>query len=236
MSNQQEENDDWALAFGKFFDLYFNPANAAQESEANGDDNLIPAGEPRSWDDASWQTGEPEGERRRSGVNAFELEFTPHFYVFAGPCTTNSEQHESAWASMRYMHDLTAGRQEMGAGMRETGDYHDYLRNKRHTFTPEERKHNDKMWDDRREACLKQHVKALKRKAAACAVADKDALQRPAPRAQNLDLSILQNVVAQDEILQFCASLSFVVVDLNGNQLRYILVVIALVFLWGSKW
>ncbi|KAJ7026195.1 hypothetical protein C8F04DRAFT_1268367 [Mycena alexandri] len=74
---------------------------------------------------------------------------------------TDGEAPEGAWASMRYMHDLTAERQEMGAGMRETGDYHDYLRNKRHTFTPEERKHNDKMWADRREARLKHRRKAF---------------------------------------------------------------------------
>ncbi|KAJ7034873.1 hypothetical protein C8F04DRAFT_1259547 [Mycena alexandri] len=174
MSNRQEENDDWALAFGNFFDLYFNPANAAQESDVNRDNDLIPAGEPRSWDDASWQSGDPGRERQRSSADRFEIEFTPHLM-------TDGEQAEREWASARYMHDVMAGREEMGAGMRETGDYHDYLLNRRHTFTPEEQRENDRMWAHRRQARIKRHTKALKRKATACAAADKKRLAAACP-------------------------------------------------------
>ncbi|KAJ7017672.1 hypothetical protein C8F04DRAFT_1279001 [Mycena alexandri] len=166
MDDSPQDDDHWTIAWTNALDTYLKDVDARKELEENApNDDLIPAGEPRSWDDLSWQTGEPKGARPRSGVNRSEMEFTPHF-------VTDGEAPEGAWASMRYMHDLTAERQEMGAGMRETGDYHDYLRNKRHTFTPEERKHNDKMWADRREARLKHRRKALKRKAAACAAAN----------------------------------------------------------------
>ncbi|KAJ7716371.1 hypothetical protein B0H16DRAFT_1476790 [Mycena metata] len=162
-----QDDDDWTTAWTNALQRYLKDPGARKDDEEDRlSDDLIPAGESRSWDDLTWQTGDPEQElqRRRSTLNRFEIEFTPHMRVF---------QVEREWSSARYIHDVMAGREEMGPGMRETGDYHDYLLNRRHTFTPEEQRENDRMWADRRKVRIEHHKRALKRKAAACAAADK---------------------------------------------------------------
>ncbi|KAJ7036393.1 hypothetical protein C8F04DRAFT_1257957 [Mycena alexandri] len=146
-------DDDWAIDFGNLFEAYRRDTDA-RKLEPNNVNDLIPAGEPQSWDDPSWQGG------REVSPPSF-LEFTPMHLTHV-----DGQQMETEWASMVYMHDVVAERVEMPAEMRQNLEYNDYLRNKRHKFTREERKHNDAMWNQRRLAHLKKCKQAaLKRKA-----------------------------------------------------------------------
>ncbi|KAJ7022490.1 hypothetical protein C8F04DRAFT_1272603 [Mycena alexandri] len=169
-----DEPDEWVEAFGTFFDLYF---------KAPVPDKF----RPRSWDDPNWQTGEPDlaahlprpsGQPytsprmahlpRRSGQPF--LEYTPPRMK-----SCDGTRVETEWASMVYTLDVAAERKERPAAMRETHRYLDYLRNKRHTFTPEEREHNDDMWARRQQARRRKYRRmASKRKVALCATTDSD--------------------------------------------------------------
>ncbi|KAJ7021003.1 hypothetical protein C8F04DRAFT_1274243 [Mycena alexandri] len=145
-------DDDWAIDFGNLFEAYRRDADA-RKLEPNNVNDLIPAGEPQSWDDPSWQGG------REVSPPSF-LEFTPMRLTHV-----DGQQMETEWASMVYMHDVVAERVEMPAEMRQNLEYNDYLRNKRHKFTREERKHNDAMWNQRRLAHLKKCKQAALRSA-----------------------------------------------------------------------
>lgn len=144
----KKEADDWAEALGAFMNMYFKPP-APDALKHPVHDDLIPPGEPRSWDDPSWQTGGPECRPRPEPF----LEYGPLGLVCSLCRRSSTHEHysiqrydgeraETEWASLAYMHEVMAEHKERPTAMLETHEYDDYLRNKRHTFTPEERERN----------------------------------------------------------------------------------------------
>lgn len=146
-----DEPDDWAEALGTFIDMYFKtPALDAATSPVH--DDLIPPGEPRSWDDPSWQTGGPELAAHGSRPKPF-LEYSPLRLICSLCCRSSTNEHpsiqhydgervETEWASLGYMQEVMAECKGRPTAMLETHDYLDYLRNKHHVFTSEECQHN----------------------------------------------------------------------------------------------
>ncbi|KAJ7024212.1 hypothetical protein C8F04DRAFT_1270538 [Mycena alexandri] len=160
--DSKKEPDDWAEALGAFMDMYFKTP-APDMLRCPMHDDLIPPGEPRSWDDHSWQTGEPKCRPRPKPF----LKYVP-----LGIQHYNGERAETKWASLAYMHEVMAEHKGRPTAMHETHEYHDYLRNKHHMFAPEERECNDEIWARRRQARLKKYRRAeLNRKALAATAA-----------------------------------------------------------------